>query len=315
MRSPSQAAWHRLRIGLKRFRYIVENFLPLQHETWSDDLKELQDLLGEVHDLDVLWATALAVNAFPDQETRLRWHRRILEERNRRIQTYKEKTVGKSALWPLWRAELPHGNQIRSLALRRLKLWASLLDPDVKHAAHVARLARQLYDSLPARRGAGGSHAEDERAILQLAALLHDVGLSEKGKGHHKVSHKLIRTLKPPLGWSAGDMSLAGIVARYHRGALPRAGQKALLGLTSRQRQVAVRLAGILRLANAFDADHTGRIQRIEAGQQNGFLIIAARGYDSRSRTAERIAGARHLLETIYHSPILVKAQRDRLKN
>ena len=45
--------YHRLRIAIKRFRYIVENFLPLQHAAWSDDLKQVQDLLGEVHDLDV----------------------------------------------------------------------------------------------------------------------------------------------------------------------------------------------------------------------------------------------------------------------
>ncbi len=54
LRNRSQAAWHRLRIGLKRLRYIVENFLPEQHAAWGDSLKQLQDWLGEVHDLDVL---------------------------------------------------------------------------------------------------------------------------------------------------------------------------------------------------------------------------------------------------------------------
>ena len=67
MHTRSQVALHELHIGIKRFRYTVENFLPQQHARWGDDLKELQDLLGEVHDLDVLWGTALAVQAFQDR--------------------------------------------------------------------------------------------------------------------------------------------------------------------------------------------------------------------------------------------------------
>ena len=68
LRSGSPAAFHRLRIGIKRFRYIVENFLPDQHAAWSDDLKHMQDVLGEIHDLDVLWPTAVRANVFPDDE-------------------------------------------------------------------------------------------------------------------------------------------------------------------------------------------------------------------------------------------------------
>ena len=64
LRNRSQVAFHTLRIGLKRFRYIVENFLPIEHKAWSNDFKEMQDLLGDVHDLDVFWATAALLSHF-----------------------------------------------------------------------------------------------------------------------------------------------------------------------------------------------------------------------------------------------------------
>src|SRR6202790_563864 len=192
LRTRSQVAFHRLRIGLKRLRYIVENFLPEQHEAWKDDLKDLQDLLGEVHDLDVLWSTAPQVNAFPDAESRSKWHARIIEERTRRIEKYRSKMLGKTSLWPVWRVQLPVGKQIESAALSRLKLWASFLDPDFKHSTHVARLALQLYDGLPAKQTPADSEPADQRTILQVAALLHDVGRSKKQKGHHKATYKLI---------------------------------------------------------------------------------------------------------------------------
>jgi CHAD domain-containing protein len=310
LRNRSQVAFHQLRIGLKRFRYIVENFLPGQHEAWSDDLKELQDLLGEVHDLDVLWSAALRIRALPDNDTRTRWHARILEERTRRIGKYREKMVGHGSLWQTWRAELPQGKQIEEAALSRLKLWASFLDPDFKHSMHVARLALQLYDGLPVRQRPADSEPADQRSILQVAALLHDVGQSKNERGHHKATYNLIRRLAPPLSWNEDKLRMAGVVARYHRGALPGAGQKTMVGLTPGQRQTVSQLAGILRLANAFDSDGKGHIQRLEVRDQDGFLEIAAQGYSPRDRKAETIAAARHLLETVYHRPVMVKPLR-----
>lgn len=307
LRNRSQVAFHRLRIGLKRFRYIVENFLPAQHLAWSGDLKQLQDLLGEVHDLDVLWATAAQINGFPDPDARSRWHNKILEERNRRTETYREKMLGKTSLWIAWRSQLPRGEQVEALALSRLRLWASLLDPDFKHSQHVARLALQLYDGLPPTPGTEG---REERTVLQLAALLHDVGLSRKHKAHHKTTQTLITRVHPPLGCSPEKLKMAAVIARYHRGALPRTGQKSMLGLTPEQRQTAVKLAAILRLANAFDADRNGRIERLACEGKNGFLLIRAQAYNPHDHLAETIAGSRHLLETVYRRPVLVKPLR-----
>jgi CHAD domain-containing protein len=306
VRRASPAGIHRLRIAVKRFRYVVENFLPLQHAAWSDDLKHMQDLLGEAHDLDVLGSVATRAGVFPDAEARSRWQQRIREERAQRIEAYREKMAGKDSLWQVWRAELPKRKEIETAALLRLRLWASLLDPDFKHSMHVSRLALQLYDGLAAN-GRPAARQPRDRAVLGVAALLHDVGRSKNEKAHHKTSYRMIRRLVPPLGWPRQDLLMAGIVARYHRGAFPGAGQKALQGLSPSQRKEILRSSAILRLANAFDASRDGRIRRLEVRAENGFLLITAQGYSARDNIAEAIAAARHMLETVYRRPVIVR--------
>jgi CHAD domain-containing protein len=285
MRNRSQVALHTLRIGIKRFRYIVENFLPVEHQAWSSDLKHIQDLLGEVHDLDVLWGAALVHRIFPNEDSRKAWHARIVDERTKRVEEYREKTIGPDSLWNAWRAGLPQGAQIHEIATRRLKLWAKVLDPDFAHAERVSRLALELYDglskarllALPSdlRNGKLGHHSpgnakpgmeksDDARASLCAAALLHDVGKSAGNKGHHKASRELINNHGAPLGWSVETMQRAATVARFHCGALPISSHKALRDLLPDEQRLIIRLSAILRLANAMDAAHDGHIRRIQ---------------------------------------------------
>jgi CHAD domain-containing protein len=317
LRNRSQVAFHSLRIGIKRFRYIVENFLPVEHKAWSNDLKEMQDALGEVHDLDVLWATALSCRVFPDADSRKRWHDRIVEEREKRIERYRNKMVGENSLWQAWRAALPQGKQIQALATQRMKLWASGLDPDFPHSERVASLALQLYDGLLA---AGWQPAVDgiaARSSLLAAALLHDVGKSKGEKGHHKTSFDMIRAHGNPLGWKAADLQRAAVVARFHRGTLPTRRHKALRDLLPDEQNGAIQLAAVLRLANALDASHDGHIRRIQIENArlrtkgNEALIIAAEGYSPLGASAQTIAAERHLLETVLHRPVVIKSMRN----
>ena len=343
MRSRSQVALHMLRIGIKRFRYIVENFLPAEHKLWSNDLKHVQDLLGDVHDLDVLWGTALACRVFPDESSRKAWHERIVEERSRRIEEYRQRTTGRDSWWHIWRAGLPQGKQIQQVATQRMKLWAKALDPDFAHSERVARLALEIYDGLKGLRLLGtlpeemNGHSDDFRSTLYIAALLHDVGKSRGNQGHHKESQDLIKEHPVPLGWKAETMQRAAIVARFHAGALPSRSHKTLRDLLPPEQKNITKLAAILRLANAFDSEHDGHVRRVKveaAGAQvksrkvvlnghkrrvHGFLqklpklgknealVIEAEGYQPGNATAQAIAGERYLLEMVLRHPIVVR--------
>jgi CHAD domain-containing protein len=331
LRNRSQVALHSLRIGIKRFRYIVENFLPAEHKAWGSDLKEMQDLLGEVHDLDVLWATAVSCHVFPDAVSRQRWHKRILAERIKRIEQYHARMVGEKSLWQTWRAALPQGMQVQALAKRRMKLWASGLDPDFRHSQHVASLAVQLYDGILAAGWKPAVDAASARSSLSTAALLHDVGKSKGEKGHHKDSFDLIRAHGAPIGLSATEMQRAAKVARFHRGALPTRRHKTLRDLLPDEQKAVIQLAGILRLANAMDAMHDGHIRRVQiqnaqnakdgsardkrwvcdhrsAGAVPEALVIGAEGYTRSNSTAQAIAAERHLLEIVLQRPVMIKS-------
>jgi len=341
MRNRSQVALHTLRIGIKRFRYIVENFLPVEHKAWSNDLKHMQDLLGEVHDLDVLWATALSCRVFPDEASRKAWHARIIEERTKRIEEYRQRMTGPASLWNVWRGGLPQGKQIQQIATQRMKLWAKVLDPDFAHSERVARFALELYDGLMAsglldslpgsRNGALDGSRKDlieaARDTLYAAALLHDVGRSVDKKGHHKASMDLIMKHGTPLGWKPETLQRAAIVARFHAGALPARTHKTLRDLLPDEQKTVIRLAAILRLANAFDSGHDGHIHRLQIEnveiprrRTNGFLrkppalgknealVIAAEGYVPEGPAAQTIAAERYLLETVLRRPVVVRA-------
>jgi CHAD domain-containing protein len=329
LRSRSQVSWHELRIGIKRFRYTVENFLPRQHELWGDDLKELQDLLGEVHDLDVLWAAAVEIMAFPDAESQNQWRERLDVERGKRIERYRERMVGRQSLWHAWRAGLPSGAQLRVAAITRLRTWAGYVDPDFSHSQRVAQLALLLYDGLKnaglltadttasnhaARDRASSSLSDDWRAVLQAAALLHDVGKAKGLENHQKTSYRMIRGLARPLGWSARELDLTAVVARYHRGAMPHPRGKTMQMLELPDRVMAMELAGVLRLANALDARHgrNGNLNTpwLEVGLQERSVVVRAAGYSALDRSAEDVAGARHLLETVLRRPVLVRTLR-----
>ncbi len=64
---PDPEVWHELRVTVKRFRYMVESFLPEKSEAWGEELGHAQDLLGEGHDLDVL--RALIVKLFQKKKS------------------------------------------------------------------------------------------------------------------------------------------------------------------------------------------------------------------------------------------------------
>ncbi len=312
LRNRSAVAYHQLRIGIKRFRYTVENFLPERHKRWSRDLRELQDALGEVHDFDVLWAL---VKSHPEvgAEERALWLETLTRERQKRIALYRKKMMGRDSLWQQWRAELPSGDALAEAALEKMRTWAAFHDPDDRHTELVTRLALEIFDGL-AREGLF-PESEPARRILEAAAVMHDVGRGKDG-GHRKRGYQMIRGLNPPVGWTEDYLQSVAIVAHYHRGALPPSNHPIFAGLPAQRRVELMPLAGVLRLANALDDAHDQRVSAVVLERRGGMLVIHVSGLTNAvSPFGEQLARARYLLESCIRMPIVIKplAQRRRL--
>jgi CHAD domain-containing protein len=299
LKNRTKVAYHELRIGLKKFRYVVENFLPARHRQWGAALKRLQDLLGEVHDLDVLWLTALKQKVFRDTEARERWRERVETERAARIALYRELMVGPNSLWQAWRRGLPPSSEVRRVEHERLKTWAAFLDADTVHSARVERLASQLANGLVQM----DIYPPRQRLLehVRAAAILHGVG------GSPKKSRKLISRLVPPSGWLAEELELVAIAARYYRGSLPSTQQKRFAALSESEKQAVRQIAAVLRLADALDRDHSGSVKRVSLHRTKNVLIVKAIGFRNDGPNAQAVAAGRFLMETICAVPVIVR--------
>lgn len=152
-----------------------------------------------------------------------------------------------------------------SLALR------GRFDEEPSHSDHVCALALQIFDGLRAW------HGLDDRAreLLNSAALLHDIGWSQTpdGKGHHKWSARLIRD----QAWqnlSKDEVLLVAQIARYHRKSPPQSEHEGFHELPATAQKKVMILGGILRLADALDRTHTGRVLRLEAAATKEALVV-----------------------------------------
>jgi CHAD domain-containing protein len=111
-KSRSTVAWHRLRIGVKSFRYIVENFLPQRCEAWCDDLRRMQDLLGDVHDMDVLRAKVRLLSVRLRPSLVAQWNERIDTRRKGCLEAFLQLSNGPSSPWLTWRAGFQWGHAL-----------------------------------------------------------------------------------------------------------------------------------------------------------------------------------------------------------
>ena len=146
---------------------------------------------------------------------------------------------------------------------------------DRAHGRQVAALATRLFDDLRGEHGL----SDRERLLLQVAALLHDIGVYVSLRAHHKHSQYLVAASQI-FGLSNDETAIVGNIARYHRRVTPQDSHLPYTALDRRDRVIVNKLAAILRVANALDAEHLQKIRdvRLVPGDKAWVLEFVATG-------------------------------------
>ncbi len=307
LRTEKPKPWHSLRIGLKRFRYTVEGLLPEHYALWGDDLKRLQDMLGEIHDLDVLTEVVNKSDFLETEDSLKLWQEIIERERNQRIETYRQLTLGKTSLWNLWRSGLPTNGRVEAAALARLRATARAVDPHVRRTSQVSRVAVALFDAFKRANSATAFRDATLHRVLLAAARVHGLGDADAGKSPQKAARKFLLSLPVPPGWSNDDWELLALAVRYHRGAEPRAKDRALSKLSPAQQDSVRVLAGVLRLARALRKCGVLTGEGLRAEKSTDAIVLSVPGLIDDIDTAARLAAGKHLLEDYLRMPLIVK--------
>jgi exopolyphosphatase/guanosine-5'-triphosphate,3'-diphosphate pyrophosphatase len=154
---------------------------------------------------------------------------------------------------------------------------------DAPHAKKVAQLAVRLFDELRAEHGLSDRH----RILLEVAALLHDIGNYVNLRGHHKHTQYLL-SVSEVFGLSQDDMAVVGNVARYHRRASPQKSHLPYMALDRETRVEVNKMGALLRLANALDADHLQKVKDVRVLREETDWILEVDG--AGDMTMERLA-------------------------
>lgn len=119
---------------------------------------------------------------------------------------------------------------------------------DDVHATTVTNIALKLFDSLKEDHLLGSR----ERLLLEVSAVLHDVGMFISPSSHHKHAWYLIEA-SDIFGLRKIDKDIVANVVRYHRRSPPKLTHVPYASLPRAERAVVSKLASILRVADALD--------------------------------------------------------------
>lgn len=197
--------------------------------------------------------------------------------------------LGETAREEQAKAEGAHDKALLTAA----RSFANRVDHDTTHGEHVRLLARALFHQLRDVHGL----PEGRGVLLEVAALLHDVGEVVNQRGHHKHSEYMIRWGRIP-GLDDTGREMVALMARCHRKDAARA--KEIINsspLPKELRGQLRKLTALLRIADSLDTDHRSRVEQVVCTRMGDAIVLDLVVRDGPSRDDPRLLRKADMLE------------------
>lgn len=189
--------------------------------------------------------------------------------------------LGETAREEQAKAEGAHDKALLTAA----RSFANRVDHDTTHGEHVRLLARALFHQLRDVHGI----PDDRGVLLEVAALLHDVGEVVNQRGHHKHSEYMIRWGRIP-GLDENGREMVALMARCHRKDAVRAKEIINSSTLSKELRGQLRkLTALLRVADSMDTDHRSRVEQVVCTRMGEAIVLDLVVRDGPSRDDPRL--------------------------
>lgn len=152
---------------------------------------------------------------------------------------------------------------------------ASRYRVDPAHRDATVTFALQLFDRLKKLHGMG----KRERLLLQVAAIVTDIGSFVATHKHYQHSDYLIRASEL-VGLTAAEQQIVATIARFHSSNSPQTDLGDLPPMDAGQRLLIAKLSAILRVADSLDASRLQKIQSIRVSLRDDKVVIMATAND-----------------------------------
>jgi CHAD domain-containing protein len=326
------AEHHAMRIAAKKLRYTMEVYAPLYRfglKKYLVRIKKIQAILGDLHDCDV-WIDMVMImlmkerSRFPVkdsaknmQTSRVKGYEHFLSERQKeRKRLYRMyvrywESLGRSGIWDDLRRALTEGRK------RKFRFLTSPSDEAVRssvsslakqypkgtlHCRTVTALALTIFDDL------ADLHRMDahDRFLLECACTLHDIGWKYGHKGHAKRSAEMILSDEHLL-LDVIDRGIIGLVSRAHRGTIRFESEGMFSLLSPQEREHAMMLASMIRIADSLDYLHKGSIESVHCTLRPADIIIEATAKQDVSAEMERACQNSALFSRVFNRNLVIR--------